>query len=67
MLIYIPLMVVLVFAVRRGGSNFGQIYLMDYVGHRIIRDLRSALCERLQWLSLAYIHRQSQRHVALAG
>ncbi len=56
MLVYIPLMVVLVFAVR-AGSNFGQIYLMDYVGHRIIRDLRSALCEKLQWLSLAYIHR----------
>ncbi|MDE0342014.1 MAG: ABC transporter transmembrane domain-containing protein [Deltaproteobacteria bacterium] len=56
MLIYIPLMVVLVFAVR-AGSNFGQIYLMDYAGHRIIRDLRSALCEKLQWLSLAYIHR----------
>ena len=56
MLLYIPFMVVLIFAVR-GASNFGQIYLMDYVGHRIIRDLRSALCEKLQWLSLAYIHR----------
>ncbi|MCY4489187.1 MAG: ABC transporter transmembrane domain-containing protein [Deltaproteobacteria bacterium] len=56
MLLYVPLMVVLVFAVR-AASNFGQIYLMDYVGHRIIRDLRSALCEKLQWLSLAYIHR----------
>ncbi len=56
MLLYVPFMVVLVFAVR-GTSNFGQVYLMDYVGHRIIRDLRSALCEKLQWLSLAYIHR----------
>ena len=56
MLLTIPLMVVLVFALR-GTSNFGQIYLMDYVGHRIIRDLRSAMCEKLQWLSLAYVHR----------
>ncbi len=56
MLLYIPFLVVLVFAFR-GASNFGQTYLMDYVGHRIIRDLRSALCGKLQWLSLAYIHR----------
>ena len=56
MLIYIPLMVVLVFGCR-GACNFGQVYLMEYVGQRIVRDLRSALCEKLQWLSLAYIHR----------
>ena len=56
MLVYIPLMVVLVFG-SRGACSFGQVYLMEYVGQRIVRDLRSALCEKLQWLSLAYIHR----------
>ena len=56
MLAYVTLMVVVVFG-SRGVCNFGQVYLMEYVGQRIIRDLRSALCEKLQWLSLAYIHR----------
>ena len=41
----------------RGVCNFGQLYLMEYIGQRIIRDLRSSLCEKLQWLSLAFIHR----------
>ena len=56
MLLYIPLAVVAVFSLR-GVFNFGQTYLMEYIGQRIIRDLRSMLCEKLQWLSLAYIHR----------
>ena len=56
MLVYVTLSVVIVFACR-GLCNFGQVYLMEYVGQRIIRDLRSALCEKLQWLSLAYLHR----------
>ena len=56
MLIFVPLAVVAVFTLR-GLFNFGQGYLMAYVGQRIIRDLRSVLCEKLQWLSLAYIHR----------
>jgi len=56
MLVYIPLAVVAVFTLR-GVFNFGQAYLMEYVGQRIIRDLRSVLCEKLQWLSLAFIHR----------
>lgn len=55
-LAYVTLMVVIVF-VCRGAGNFGQVYLMEYVGHRVIRDLRSAVCEKLQWLSLAGIHR----------
>ena len=56
MLLYIPLAVMAVFALR-GVFNFGQVYLMECVGQRIVRDLRSALCEKLQWLSLSYIHR----------
>ncbi len=56
MLLYIPLAVVAVFTLR-GVFNFGQTYLMECVGQRVVRDLRSVLCEKLQWLSLAYIHR----------
>ncbi len=55
-LVHVTLMVVILF-VCRGTCNFGQVYLMEYVGQRIIRDLRSAVCEKLQWLSLAYLHR----------
>ncbi len=56
MLVTICLVAVTLF-VCRGVCNFGQLYLMEYVGQRIIRDLRSSLCEKLQWLSLAFIHR----------
>ena len=56
MLVYVTVAVAIVF-ICRGAGNFGQVYLMEYVGQRIVRDLRSALCEKLQWLSLAYIHR----------
>ena len=56
MLAYVCFATVAVFALR-AVFNFGQGYLMEYVGQRIIHDLRSVLCEKLQWLSLAYIHR----------
>ncbi len=56
MLVYVTLMAVILF-VCRGAGHFGQAYLMEYVGQRVIRDLRSAMCEKLQWHSLAYIHR----------
>ena len=56
MLVTICLAAALLFACR-GVCNFGQLYLMEYIGQRIIRDLRSSLCEKLQWLSLAFIHR----------
>lgn len=56
MLAYICFATVAVFSLR-AVFNFGQGYLMEYVGQRIIHDLRSVLCEKLQWLSLAYIHR----------
>ncbi len=58
MLIIVPLAVVVVFTLR-AVFNFAQLYLMEYVGQRIIHDLRSVMCEKLQWLSLAYIHRHS--------
>ncbi|MEW6299275.1 MAG: ABC transporter transmembrane domain-containing protein, partial [Thermodesulfobacteriota bacterium] len=37
--------------------NFGHMYLMEYVGQRIVADLRNALNAHLQSLSLSYFHR----------
>ena len=56
MLMFIPIILFLVLALR-GVFNFGQVYLVEYVGQRVIHDLRSSLCEKLQRLSLSYIHR----------
>lgn len=53
---YLPLLVVGVFAVR-GVLNFGQHYLSDYVGLRIINDVRNALNAHLQTLSVAFFYR----------
>jgi ATP-binding cassette, subfamily B, bacterial MsbA len=44
-------------AVFRGLSNFGQGYLTDYVGLRILNDIRDAMNRHLQFLSLSYFHR----------
>lgn len=52
---YLPFLVVAVFAIR-GVLNFGQNYLSDYVGLRIINDVRNALYAHLQTLSVAFFH-----------
>ena len=41
----------------RGLVNFGSAYLIEYVGQRIIEDLRNALNSHLQSLSLSFFHR----------
>src|SRR5262249_40562713 len=45
-----------VFALR-GVANFGNNYLMEYVGQRVITDLRDALNDRIQYLPLSYFNR----------
>ena len=50
------LIVVGIFAFR-GFMNFGSSYLTDYVGLRIINDVRNALNRHLQSLSVAFFHR----------
>ncbi len=52
----LPLIIMGTFLVR-GVVNFGQAYLMEYVGQRIVEDLRNRLNLHLQYLSLAYFHR----------
>jgi ATP-binding cassette, subfamily B, bacterial MsbA len=53
---YLPLVIVLFFAVR-GLLNFAQSYLGDYVGLRIINDVRNLLNRHLQSLSVSYFYR----------
>ena len=57
-LVYLPFVIIGVFAFR-GFMNFGQSYLTDYVGLRIINDLRNALHYHLQYLSLSFFHRHT--------
>jgi subfamily B ATP-binding cassette protein MsbA len=53
---YLPAVIVAYFALR-GFLNFGQSYLSDYVGLRIINDVRNALDRHLQSLSVAFFYR----------
>lgn len=55
-LFYIPFIVVGIFAFR-GFMNFGSSYLNDYVGLRIVNDVRNALNRHLQSLSVSFFHR----------
>jgi len=53
---YLPLLVVAIFACR-GLMNFGQSYLNDYMGLRIINDVRNQLNRHFQSLSVSFFHR----------
>lgn len=53
---YLPFVIIGVFALR-GFLNFGQSYLTDYVGLRIINDVREAINRHLQSLSLSFFQR----------
>ena len=55
-LTYVPVLVLALFAFR-GLMNFGQSYFNDYVGLRIINDVRNALNRHLQRLSLSFFYR----------
>jgi subfamily B ATP-binding cassette protein MsbA len=55
-LAYLPLLIVAVFTFRCL-VNFGHNYLTDYVGLRILNDIRSALNSHLQFLSLSFFQR----------
>ena len=53
---YLPLVIVGVFAFR-GLTSFGQHYLTDYVGLRIVADIRNAMNRHLQFLPLSFFQR----------
>ena len=52
----LPLLILATFLFR-GLTNFGHTFLMEYIGLRIVTDLRNTLNAHLQSLSLAYFHR----------
>ncbi|WP_028311020.1 lipid A export permease/ATP-binding protein MsbA [Derxia gummosa] len=45
----------IVLAFVRGFSNFGSSYLMEYVGNRVIQDLRGDMFDRLLRLPVGYL------------
>ena len=53
MLNWIVLSIVVVFVIR-GIAYYGQSYLMNYVGQRVIIDIRKAVFEKLQRLSMSF-------------
>ena len=55
-LYYLPIVIIAVFALR-GLMNFGQSFLTEYVGLRIITDVRYAINRHLQFLPLAFFQR----------
>ncbi|HJU62940.1 MAG TPA: ABC transporter transmembrane domain-containing protein [Candidatus Binatia bacterium] len=55
-LYYLPATIVGIFFVR-GLLNFGQSFLSDYVGLRIVQDVRNLLTRHLQFMSLSFFSR----------
>ncbi len=58
MLFLIPVVVALVY-VFKGVCDFGQYYLMAYVGQSVIRDLRNQMFDKLQSMSVGFFSRHS--------
>jgi subfamily B ATP-binding cassette protein MsbA len=56
MLYYVPAAAIALFALR-GMFHFGQAYFTDYVGLRIINDVRNRLNRHLQFMSLSFFYR----------
>ncbi len=56
MLRLLPIIIVLLFLLK-GVFNYGQSYLMNFVGLRIIADIREKLYNHLQGLSLSFFTR----------
>lgn len=53
MLNYIAASIIIVFIIR-GFFYYGQSYLMNYVGQRVVIDIRKAVFEKLQRLSMSF-------------
>ena len=56
MLRILPAVIIATFLIR-GVVGFGSTYLTEYVGQRIVADLRSALNDHIQRLSLSFFNR----------
>jgi subfamily B ATP-binding cassette protein MsbA len=49
---------VLIVALLRGGLDFGSKYLTDWIGQRVVTDLRNEITSHMQTLDLAYFNRR---------
>jgi ATP-binding cassette, subfamily B, bacterial MsbA len=58
MLFLLPIAIILLFLVK-GVFNYGQAYLMNFIGLRIIADMRERLYNHLQNLSLSFFTKTS--------
>lgn len=56
MLKLLPFAIIIIYLLR-GACFFGQSYLMNYVGHDIIKRLRDELYGHIQMLSLSFFHK----------
>ena len=57
------MMLLLLLGVLLAVSEFGHVFLFDYVGQYLVRDLRSELFSRMQHLSLSFFDDQSTGHL----
>ncbi len=57
MLAFIPVVVIIV-ALIKSFTTYGQTYYMDYVGQGIIRELRNMLYNRIQDMPISFFHRE---------
>jgi subfamily B ATP-binding cassette protein MsbA len=55
MLKLLPFAIIILYMLR-GACYFGQAYLMNYVGHGIIKQLRDKLYGHIQMMPLAFFH-----------
>ncbi|MCB0318026.1 MAG: ATP-binding cassette domain-containing protein, partial [Bdellovibrionales bacterium] len=58
-LLYLLPLAVMLFAIFRAATDFGQQFLMARVGHKIVRDIRNAVNRHLLKLSPGYFISQS--------
>ncbi len=58
MLVIIPLIVAAVYSLK-GLCDFGQYYLMAYIGQSVIRDLREEMFEKLEDMSVGFFVRHN--------
>ena len=58
MLKFIPLALIILYIVK-GFFDYWQTYLMDFVGQRVVTDIRDRIYHHLQTLSLSYFSRNT--------
>jgi subfamily B ATP-binding cassette protein MsbA len=56
MLLLLPIAIILLFLLK-GAFDYGQAYLMNFVGLRVVADIRERLYDHLQNLSLSFFTR----------